>query len=250
MLRTEHFDLNYFPRNLVYKDTPQPFHVKNIFRTILAAGLLWSGQAAAQDVKPSLDAAPAPAVSAEPALTETSTAPAATVANDEKPAWAGPRLSYSLSTGASFSNGFGNAQFVTPSVRYHLNNRFRVNASMTYMNVSSYNTPAFTPEGTTVLYRNNGGSHYIASVGVDYLASDRLILSGNIWKDFSNLPAQNMNFGLYSPGRMGADFQATYKITENFSVSGGLRYREGGSPFGSPFYDPGFGPYNRTGFGY
>ncbi|WP_246000719.1 hypothetical protein [Pontibacter diazotrophicus] len=225
--------------------------MKNIFRTILAAGLLLTGQAAmAQDVKPSLDAAPTPDTSAAPALREAATAPMADAAADEKPAWTGPRLSYSLSTGASFSSGLGNAQFVTPSVRYHLNNRFRVNASMTYMNVSSYNTPAFTPEGTTVMYRNNGGSHYIASVGVDYLASDRLILSGNIWKDFSNLPAQNLNYGLYSPGRMGADFQATYKITENFSVSGGLRYREGGSPFGSPFYDPGFGPYNRTGFGY
>ncbi|MFD3002500.1 hypothetical protein ACFS7Z_19165 [Pontibacter toksunensis] len=224
--------------------------MKNIFTTILAAGLLWTSQAMAQDVKPSLDAAPAPAVSAEPALTEAAIAPVATATADEKPAWTGPKLSYSLSTGASFSNGFGNAQFMTPSVRYHLNNRFRVNASMTYMNVSSYNTPAFIPEGTTVMYRNSGGSHYIASVGVDYLASDRLILSGNIWKDFSNLPAQNMNYGLYSPGRLGADLQATYKITENFSVSGGIRYREGGSPFASPFYNPGFGTYNRNGFGY
>ena len=222
-------------------------HVRNIIRTLLAGALLWTGQAVAQDVKPSLNAAPAPAESAAPTVQR---AAEARTSADEKPSWTGPKLSYSLSTGASFSNGFGNAQFVTPSARYQVSNRFRVNAGLTYMYVSSYNTPAVTPEGTTVMYRNNGGSHYIASVGVDYLASERLILSGNIWKDFSNLPTQNMNYGLYNRGRMGADFQATYKITENFSISGGLRYREGGSPFGSPFYDPGFGPYNRTGFGY
>lgn len=215
----------------------------------MAAGLLWTGQAMAQDAKPSLDAAPAPAVSEAPSITTSGTTEAAAV-EEVKPSWTGPKLSYSLSAGASFSSGLGNAQYLTPSVRYQVSNRFRVNAGLTYMNVSSYNMPAVTPEGTTIMYRNNGGSHYIASVGVDYLASDRLILSGNIWKDFSNLPAQNLNYGLYSPGRFGADFQATYKITENLSVSGGLRYSEGASPFASPFYNPGFGTYNRSGFGY
>jgi hypothetical protein len=219
--------------------------VKNIFRTLLAAGLLWTGQAVAQDVKPSLDAAPT--ITEAPAPATEAVAPRAKA--DERPAWTGPKLSYNLSAGASFSS-LGNAQHLTPSVRYQVSNRFRVNAGLTYMNISSYNMPAVTPEGTTVMYRNNGGSHYIASVGVDYLASDRLILSGNIWKDFSNLPSQNLTYGIYNPGRMGADLRATYKITENLSVSGGIRYREGASPFGSPFYDPGFGNYSRNGFGY
>ena len=186
-----------------------------------------------------------------PAATE---APTATVAAEPqiegaKPTWAGPRLSYGLSAGASFSN-FGSATYLEPSVRYHVSNRFRVNASLTYLNVLPHNTSLATPEGTTVLYRNNGGSHYIASVGVDYLASDRLILSGNIWRDFSNLPASNLNYGLYSPGRMGADFRATYKITENFSVTGGVRYTDGVSPFYSPFYNPGFGSGARNNFWY
>jgi hypothetical protein len=173
--------------------------VKNIFRTLLAAGLLWTGQAMAQDAKPSLDAAPAPAITAAPATA--AEANASSTAVDKKPAWVGPKLSYNLSAGASFGS-LGNAHHLTPSVRYQVSNRFRVNAGLTYMNVSSYNMPAVTPEGTTVMYRNNGGSHYIGSVGVDYLASDRLILSGNIWKDFSNLPTQNLTYGLYSPGRM------------------------------------------------
>ena len=161
-------------------------------------------------------------------------------------------MSYSLSTGMSFSNGFGSSQFITPSVRYQVSNRFRVNAGLTYMHVSPYNAPAMMSEGTTVLYRNSGGSHYIASAGVEYLASERLTLSGNIWKDFSNLPPmQQLGYGgLYSPGRMGADFQATYKITDNLSVSGGLRYTNGASPYASPFYNPGFGNYPGSRFGY
>lgn len=211
--------------------------MKNIFRTILAAGLLYAGQGMAQDVKPSLESAPVP--------TESMTPPVATATQEsakaEKPAWQGPKLSYGLNMGASFSNGFGSATFVEPSVRYQVSSRFRVNTSLAYIHTTPFNTAVAGPEGTTVLYRNGGGSHYIASVGVDYLASERLILSGNIWRDFSNMPSNQFNNSFYSPGRMGADFRATYKITENLSVTGGIRYTDGASPYGNQFYSPAYG---------
>ncbi|TPE43761.1 hypothetical protein FJM65_12185 [Pontibacter mangrovi] len=146
-----------------------------------------------------------------------------------------------MNLGASFSSGFGNATFVEPSVRYQVSNRFRVNTSLAYVRTTPFNATVAGPEGTTMLYRNRGGSHYIASVGVDYLASERLMLSGNIWRDFSNLPAQDFGNSPYNPGRMGADFRATYKVTENFSIMGGIRYSDGASPYGNPFYAPGYG---------
>lgn len=221
--------------------------MKNIFRTLLAVSLLYAGQAVAQSAKPSLDATPAPAVTvatpeANPQVSEKDV--------PQKPAWAGPRLSYSMALGASFSNGFGSATYVAPSVRYQVSNRFRVNASMTYINAMPYNSSSVNPEGNTVVYRNSGSNHYIASVGVDYLASDRLILSGNIWRDFSNMPANSFNNSLYSPGRLGADFRATYKITEHFSVTGGIRYTDGANPYSSPYYGPGFGNSSNFGMGY
>ena len=216
--------------------------MKNILRTILAVSLLWAGNAAAQDTKQSIDAAPVPATTTTPVVQQAEA--------NAKPAWTGPKLSYGLSAGASFSNGFGSATYLEPSVRYQVSNRFRVNTSLSYINVMPYSSSMVGPEGNTVVYRNNGSSHYIASVGVDYLASDRLILSGNIWKDFSNVPANSLNYNLYSPGRMGADFRATYKITEHFSVTGGIRYTDGASQFASPFYGPGFGSPSRFGLGY
>ncbi|MCX2740030.1 hypothetical protein [Pontibacter anaerobius] len=209
--------------------------MKNIFRTLLAVGLLYAGQSMAQDVKPSLEAAPIPAGTTAPTVVAQDGAKA------EKPSWQGPKLSYSLNMGASFSNGFGSATYVEPSVRYQVSSRFRVNTSLAYVHTSPYNTAVAGPEGTTVMYRNGGGSHYIASVGVDYLASDRLILSGNIWRDFSNLPSSQFNNSFYSPGRMGADFRATYKITENLSVTGGIRYTDGASPYGNQLYSPAYG---------
>lgn len=214
--------------------------MKNIFRTLLAAGLLYAGQAAAQEVKPSLNAAPVP--SAEMTAPAAATASETSVTADEKPSWSGPKLSYGLNMGASFSSAYGSATFVEPTVRYQVSNRFRVNAGLSYMHTSPYQASFTGAEGTTVMYRNNGGSHYIGSVGVDYLASDRLILSGNIWKDFSNTPVNGFNNGgFYSPGRMGADFRATYKVTSNFTITGGIRYTDGASPYGIPFGNQGFG---------
>ncbi len=201
----------------------------------------------AQSGKPVLDATPVPASTATSASV---LAPAATIeAVKPKPAWEGPKLSYGLSAGASFSNGFGGATYLQPSVRYQVSNRFRVNASMAYINVMPYSRSLNSAEGNTLVYRNTGGSHYIMSAGVDYLASNRLILSGNIWRDFSNMP-QSSAFNLYSPGRMGADFKATYKVTENFSVTGGIRYTDGASPFASPYYNPGYNSFGPGSFGY
>ncbi len=196
--------------------------------------MLYAGQGMAQSVKPSLEPAPVPAAATTPAA---ATAPQEDV-KAEKPSWQGPKLSYAVNMGASFSNGFGSATYVEPSVRYQVSNRFRLNTSLAYVHTSGYNMPLAGPDGTTVVYRNGGGSHYVASVGVDYLASDRLILSGNIWRDFSNMPASQFNNSLYSPGRMGADFRATYKITEHLSVTGGIRYTDGASPYGNPYYSP------------
>jgi hypothetical protein len=223
--------------------------VKNILRTILAVSFLWAGQAVAQDTKPSLNAAPVPTAETAAPINKTIATEAEA---DKKPAWSGPRLSYSLSTGASFSNGFGSATYIEPSVRYQVNSRFRVNASMNYINVMPHNSSVVNPEGNTVVYRNNGSSHYIASVGIDYLATDRLILSGNIWRDFSNTTGSNFNnrYNMFSPGKTGVDFRATYKITEHFTVTGGIRYTDGASPYSSPYYSPGFGNNNPFGMGY
>lgn len=151
------------------------------------------------------------------------------------------RMSYGLSAGASFGSGFG-ATYLEPTVRYQVSPRLRVFGSMTYMNVMSQQYTASTLEGGTIMRRTSPSSHYIVNAGADYLVNDRLILSGSVWKDFSNVPAQNPAYtNFMTPGRQAMDFRATYKITDHFSVTGGMRYTDGASPFYSPFHSPGFG---------
>nr|WP_262914548.1 hypothetical protein [Pontibacter vulgaris] len=197
-------------------------------------------------VKPALDAVPAATATSASAPAAATTVPAAV-----KPSFAGPRLNYNLSAGASFNSQFGGATYVEPSVRYNVTNRFRAHASFTYLNVLPHNETVANPEGGTMLRRTGSTGHYIVSAGGDYLVNNRLILSGNIWKDFSNTAGQNNLYNnFYSPGRYGADFKATYKITEHFTVTGGLRYTDGALPYYNSIYGPGYGSYQSNPFGY
>lgn len=159
-----------------------------------------------------------------------------------------PRLNYNLEVGASYNSYFGASTYVKPTARYQISDKFRGYASFTYVHNMPQNSVVGTTEGGTMLRRTNGQQQYIVSVGGDYLVNDRLMLSGNVWKDFSNVPQQPGAYNNFNyMGRQGADFSATYKITENFSVTGAVRYQEGGSPYYSPFYNSGFG---RSAFGY
>ncbi|MER2996007.1 hypothetical protein [Pontibacter populi] len=160
---------------------------------------------------------------------------------------AAPRLSYNLSLGASYNSHFGASTFVQPTARYQVTDRFRGFASFTYISSMPRNY-AVTSENGTIVRRTTGNSHYIVSVGGDYLVNDRLILSGNVWKDLSNMPQELGAYNNYNyMGRQGADFSATYKISDKFSVSGAVRYTDGASPYYNPYYNSGFG---NSPFGY
>ncbi len=221
--------------------------MKKLILTILAGSLLTVNQTMAQSgTKPVLDTAPA-------ATATEASAPGTNEVKPEvvKPSFAGPRLNYNLSAGASYNSHFGAATYVEPSVRYNVTNRFRGHASFTYVNVLPHDVAVATSEGGTIVRRTSNTGHYIVSAGGDYLINNRLMLSGNIWKDFSNTAGKNSLYdNFYSPGKYGADFKATYKITEHFTVTGGLRYTEGASPYYSPFYGPGYGAFRSGPFGY
>ncbi|MFT2009068.1 hypothetical protein ACMA1I_10370 [Pontibacter sp. 13R65] len=217
--------------------------MRKILLSILASSFLFASQAMAQTAgKTSLEQLPEIEGAETPA-------PEPASAVKEKPSFSGPRMSYGLSAGTSFSN-WGGASYLEPSARYQITDRFRGFASFTYMNVMPQQYSTTTPEGGTMMRRTNSSSHYMVSVGGEYLVSERLLVSGSFWKDLSNQSGNNFMYNNFmSPGRQGMDFRATYKITPNISVTGGIRYSEGGSPFNN-MYGPGYGGYHRGPFGY
>ncbi|MEJ8758219.1 hypothetical protein WG947_14490 [Pontibacter sp. H259] len=159
-----------------------------------------------------------------------------------------PKLSYNLNLGASYNSYFGASTYIQPTARYQVTDRFRGYASFTFVNTMPQNYAVATTEGGSMMRRTSGNQQYLVRVGGDYLVNDKLILSGNVWKDLSAMPKELGAYNNYNyMGRQGADFSATYKITNNFSVTGAVRYTDGASPYYNPYYNSGF---DNSPFGY
>ncbi|MGV3540661.1 MAG: hypothetical protein ACO1OQ_12685 [Rufibacter sp.] len=165
-----------------------------------------------------------------------------------------PRVSYSLSAGAAFSN-FGNASFIEPRVQYRVTPRFHVFSSLTM--IQNWNTPMLavpSAEGGNRYAAAMPSRQYLLHVGGTYAMTDKLLLSGSVWKDLSSTNGANRwnsNPYLYNrfAGQQGFHFQAQYQVSPNVTISGGVRYSNGapgywGSPTGFSSGYPGGGFYS------
>ncbi|WP_192823428.1 hypothetical protein [Rufibacter sp. LB8] len=165
-----------------------------------------------------------------------------------------PRINYSFSAGASFSS-FGSATFVEPSVRYHVTPRFSVFSSLTM--VQHWGNATFRGPVTeggaapTLLANSNANRQFLLHVGGSYAMTERLLLSGSVWKDLNPMVTSRMYGNPYTYGRLpkeGFQFNAQYKVSDNVTISGGVRYSNGGSYWNTPgAFNSGFSGYSGAG---
>ncbi|WP_210486402.1 hypothetical protein [Rufibacter aurantiacus] len=144
-----------------------------------------------------------------------------------------PRVSYGLNAGAAFSN-FGSVSYVEPRLQYQVSPKFHVFSSLTML--QTWGGPTFrttTGEGTSTLMTSAPSRQYLLHVGGTYAMTDRLLLSGSVWKDLNPSAANRWNnSNPLTYGRLpnqGFHFQAQYQVAPNFTVSGGVRYSNGGN---------------------
>jgi hypothetical protein len=183
----------------------------------------------AQTEKASLEAAPPVAVTPD----STAAAKAPETKMVVQPA---KKVSYSLSAGAGFS-GLGNYSYVSPAVYYRLNPKWSVFSRLTYLNSNfSFANPERQPMAT---------KNYLLHAGAAYQVSERLQLSGSIWRDFSGNTRAFSGSGLRQPAIYGTEFNAYYKITEHLSITGSIRTSSG---TGLMPYNPYFSPSPQLGF--
>ncbi|WP_019947986.1 hypothetical protein [Hymenobacter aerophilus] len=156
----------------------------------------------------------------------------------------GLKPSYSLQAGTTFAGRYGAASWLSPTVSLPLSQRFAVFGGLTYLRT----TPgaAFAP-----LAENGqrlplaGTNRLLIQGGGQYALSERLLLTGSAWKDLT--PAGQLGQLGVNPyagfgGNLGqgVNLRADYRVTEHFSVSGGVRVSNGattqpGSYYGSPW---------------
>ncbi|KAA6437465.1 hypothetical protein FOE74_02895 [Rufibacter glacialis] len=159
-----------------------------------------------------------------------------------------PRVNFGLNAGAAFSK-FGSGSYIEPRVQYRLTPRLHVFSSLAMF--QTWGGPRFrnTAQGerSPSVITAAPDRQYLLHVGGTYAMSERLLLSGSVWKDLS--PGSSMHRWQNNPftyGRypnQGFQFQAHYQVAPNVTISGGVRYSNdaygslGGYP-GGGFYAP------------
>lgn len=145
------------------------------------------------------------------------------------------KIQYQFSTGAQFSR-FGSATYFQPSILFPVTKRFSTFASVNL--IHTYGSTLgryFSNAESTGSNAPAAQLHSVVQVGGNYVVNERLNLTGSVWRDFSKQSLlNNMPINVFSPGgTQGMQFRAHYKLTENFSVSGGLRYSNGNNYYNS-----------------
>ena len=147
-----------------------------------------------------------------------------------------PRVSYHLDAGMQFAGRYGSASYLSPTATYQLTNRLRLFTGLTFLRTQS--TFGYGSTGDNQLFPgSNVNNHLLVQAGGTYAVSPRLALTGSAWKDLSQrpyAPMVNPYAGFTNMGS-GVNIRADYQLTENISVSGGVRVTQGAGP--------GYGPY-------
>jgi hypothetical protein len=202
--------------------------IKILITGLLLSSTLWA-QAQTTESTPALESAP-------PALMEQASQPqiAAEKANPEPKAFV-RKPQFSLDMGSQFSR-FGHAAYLQPTLTLPLSPRFQAFASVQFLNTFGPTFYRANSETGTSGLSSRGQQSYVVMAGGNYVVNEKLNITGSLWRDFSRysgLAPQWVN--PFSPaGSQGMMFRAHYKVTNNFSVSGGIRYGNG----------PGYSGYN------
>jgi len=144
-----------------------------------------------------------------------------------------------LNAGFLTAGRLGSASYVSPEAAYKLSNRLTVFTGLTYMRLTPGLAPRPATDGAPRAWA--GSNHYFVQMGAQYAVSPRLALTGTAWKDLSRpVPGGGMNPYAGFGGNMGSgmSLRADYMITENLSISGGIRTSNGPATT-FPGYAPG-----------
>ncbi len=206
--------------------------MKHTFILLFFLGCYWNSLAQTTETQPAeLNSTPPavePPVAPAPAVTE------AVAQTAVKPA---RKISYGLAMGTQFSPLFGTATYLEPSILFPVTKRFSGFASVSMISAFNNYPNRFGHETGVGPVINRWNQHYILHAGANYMVNDQLYLTGTVWRDLSkNRLAAPVNL-LMPGGTNGMSIRASYKVTDNFSVSGGLRYSNGNA-YQNNWYNP------------
>jgi hypothetical protein len=159
-------------------------------------------------------------------------------------------IGVSMQVGTGFGSNFhGNSSFytfVSPSIAYNLSPRFRLKTGVTVFN--NFGSPLYTGYDPYYSPVMSGGTTTSVFVQGDYLLSNKLMISGALYKDFSAFNAHNTDPRLKTPESQGMILNFNYRPTSSVEINASFGYGNGNrSMFHDPFYHnsmfPGYSPW-------
>jgi hypothetical protein len=148
-------------------------------------------------------------------------------------------IGFSLQAGTGFAGNFkGNSSFstyVSPALAYNVSTRFRLKAGVTVFN--NFGDPYYAGYDYYYSPVMNSGTTTSVFVQGDYLLSNKLMLSGTLYKDFSNFNPNVSDPRLKAPESQGMILNLNYRPTNYFEINASFGYGNGNrSVFNDPFY--------------
>jgi hypothetical protein len=148
-------------------------------------------------------------------------------------------IGFSMQVGTSFGSNFhGNSSFgtfVSPAVAYNVSNRFRLKAGVTVFN--NFGDPYYAGYDNYYSPVMSNGTTTSVFIQGDYLLSNKFMISGALYKDFSTFNAHVTDPRLKTPESQGMILNLNYRPTSNFEINASFEYGNGRRPmYNDPFY--------------
>ena len=147
-------------------------------------------------------------------------------------------IGFSMQIGTGVSSNFKGSTsfgtFVSPALSYNVSSRFRIKTGVTvlqsfgdpyFAGYDNYYSPVMNPGTTTSLF-----------IQGDYLLSNKLMLSGAVYKDFYSFNSHPTDPNLKLPESQGMILNLNYRPTSFLEINAAVEYGNGNrSMLHSPF---------------
>ena len=157
-------------------------------------------------------------------------------------------VGFTLQAGTVFAGNFrGSSSFgtyISPALAYNVSSRFRLKTGVTvFQNFGDPYYSGFDYYTSPVMHRGTTTSLFVQG---DYLLSNKLMLSGTLYKDFNALNSLNTDPRLKVPESQGMILNLNYRPTEHFEINASFGYGQGNRQMlNSPFYPGSAFPYSQ-----
>jgi hypothetical protein len=142
---------------------------------------------------------------------------------------------------SSFGNGFSMfSNQISPHLSYQVNPKFSLEIGTTISNYNTGNSAVYSLTGDPMPASFMGVSGYVAG---RYLLSERLTISGSVYRESSVMPGLSVNPAAFEFLNQGMAVGFDYKISDKFSFGAGIQMMQTNNPWGGSYLN---NPYQRS----